>query len=334
MPIGVVEEDGATFVATREQIHVYRLDIQVATVPAPPHSTWSALAVINALDANGRWVVATDRDGGIWRVRDDGSRVPVGDRLGVDHARAVSAAGSTSAFGLDDAIAIADGQHVSRYPVTGLFAAGPGRLARATQHGVELWDLARATRVTFAVEQPTSLAFAGATLIVGTKDAVFVETSRGLRRLDVAGLRAISVAEKVWVLGAKKLFVLEGTSLVPSNIEIGDVRALFGSGSSLWVARTTALERYDEPRSDDDRAWTAQVAPIFRRACASCHLPRGPAGLDLSSPTAWRVNRSKIRTRVVVDRSMPPKETEISDDDRRTIDAWISRRPGAASSPR
>lgn len=323
--IGIVDQAGVSFVAMGDRIDVYRADIVITTVPAPADSAWTSIATTDALDGEGSWVIATDRAGGIWRISEDGRRMLVGDRLAVDVARAVLAAGSTLAVILDNAIAVADGKHVNRYPVWGLFAVGTNRLARATKYDVELWDLLAGTRRRFAIRDAKHLAFYRSQLIVGTTDAVFVETSRGLHRIPLAGLRGIAAADKLWALGANGLFSVEGTALVPCRVDVADVRALFSTDGSLWLARSASLERYDAVRSDADRAWLAQVAPVFRRACAGCHLPGGTAGVDLSSPAAWEQHRAEIQARVVVERSMPPSGTELSDADRQTLATWVRR---------
>lgn len=320
--LGIVDHEESTFIASADRIDVYRGDISIASALAPTDSTWTSVARVDALDGEGTWIVATDGRGGIWRISEDGRRMLVGDRLAVDLARSILAAGSTIAVVLDRAIAIADGTHVRRYPVWGLVAVGPNRLARATEHDVELWNLVAGTRRHFAIRGAKHLAFFREQLIVGTTDALFVETPDGLHPIPVAGLRDVAVADKLWVL-ASRLYTIEGTALVPSTVDVSDVRELFGTGSSLWLARAGSLERYDAARSGADREWIAQVSPVFRRACAGCHLPGGTADVDLSSPAAWHQLRAEIRERVIVERSMPPSGTEISDADRQTLASWL-----------
>jgi mono/diheme cytochrome c family protein len=71
-----------------------------------------------------------------------------------------------------------------------------------------------------------------------------------------------------------------------------------------------------------EAAFRASIAPVFARACSSCHLPSGPSGIDLSTPEAWQAERANIHDRVVVRHTMPPEGHTLSDTDLAAIRAW------------
>ncbi|MGE5181480.1 MAG: c-type cytochrome, partial [Acidobacteriota bacterium] len=73
-----------------------------------------------------------------------------------------------------------------------------------------------------------------------------------------------------------------------------------------------------------DAAWQAQIAPVFQRVCAHCHLPGGEAGIDLSTAAAWASERAEIVRRVLETRTMPPAGTELTDADRAALEHWAS----------
>jgi mono/diheme cytochrome c family protein len=96
----------------------------------------------------------------------------------------------------------------------------------------------------------------------------------------------------------------------------------------VWVEDAADhATRYTLDMPSDDRAWHEAVEPIFQRVCASCHLPGGDADLDLSTPGAWAFRRAEIVQRVLVERTMPPAGTDITDAERKALDSWLEHTP-------
>ncbi|HEY6458624.1 MAG TPA: cytochrome c, partial [Polyangiaceae bacterium] len=97
------------------------------------------------------------------------------------------------------------------------------------------------------------------------------------------------------------------------------------SSGDVWVLSGGSLQRFArvDPEAALGARWSSSLAPVFARACATCHLPGGVSGTDLSSAEAWHSERAAIRRRVVDTRTMPPEGHELSDADRAAIRAWL-----------
>jgi hypothetical protein len=299
---------------------------------------WTSGATIAAPDGDGRWVVAVDADGALWRLTTSGERESIADRLGLGgaHVAAVGGAGTTSAFVLADAIAYTtDGVHLARVPATGTgaFAVARGKLARATGDGkIEVWDLARGTRVTYGVGPAARLAFLdGDTdhprLVAISGRELFVADATGeLHRVGApAGIHELAVrGDRLWIAAIDQLFSFDGATVVPTNVTEPRA-ALLGTSltGDAWLGTPHGLVRYSVGGSHDDPAWQAQVAPVFQRVCAHCHLPGGDAGIDLSTAASWQAERDEISRRVLVTRTMPPAGTDLSDADRSALAGWL-----------
>ena len=76
------------------------------------------------------------------------------------------------------------------------------------------------------------------------------------------------------------------------------------------------------PVSADAASWQRLVKPVFERACVSCHKPGGDADLDLTTPAAWTAWRGEIVQAVLVDRSMPPPGTDLTETERQALVDW------------
>lgn len=103
--------------------------------------------------------------------------------------------------------------------------------------------------------------------------------------------------------------------------------ALIGSPSGdVWTLADGALSRISAAPPGERARWTATLAPIHARSCASCHGPAGSPGVDLSTLDAWESRRSAVRRRVIESRDMPPRGHPLSDEDRKAIDDWTAPR--------
>ena len=319
---------------------------------------WLAGAAVAAPDGEGRWALGIDRKNRLMRISISGELEDVTDRWSLSKVRGVSSTALTAAFVVDDGIAVTtDGVHLDRTAIKlprGL-ATARGRIAMFGPQGVAVWDLARGTQVTYPVPDARAIAFVDATgaaprLAIATERRLFVEQAGPLREIRVrAPIEAIAgSSNRLWVLlvdaglpheiRPNALFALDGVSLRPVEHHLSPAPPwgtkpqpvpsyrLFGSPTGdVWLTTYGALERVSIDRAVDDPAWLAQVAPVFQRVCAHCHLPGGDAGIDLSTPAAWQAERDELRRRVIATQTMPPAGTELSDADRTALAAWLGK---------
>ena len=307
--------------------------------PAPcPAQLWTSAASIPALDGDGRWIVATRFDGTLWRVRLDGELEPIGSRFGLtkDAVRAVAGAGTTVAVLLDRAVLVTgDGIHVTRYDLDAprdRLAVARGRLALASAHAVELWDLATDQRKTFAVEQAhpgfLDADAAASQLVVASPQGVWLERGGELEPLEVANVAAIAIAgAKLWLEVGKRLYLATDRKAHDTTVASAGGEPMFGApNGDVWVG-AAGLRRYSLGATAGDPVWGARIQPIFTRVCAHCHLPGGDAGVDLSTPAAWTAEHDELVRRVLVTRTMPPAGTVLDDADRTTLAQWLHAKP-------
>ena len=327
----VVELADTTFVFGGKTVTVLRGGAVAARSDAP--AEWRGATTIAAPDGNGRWVVGTTADGELWHVTPSGEIEAERDRLGLAGipVTAVDAAGSTVAALLANGIAVTtDGVHMARieldHPVA--LAAARGRLAIATRSAVEVWDLVHSTRVSYAIAN-ARIAFVDAELetsrlAVADDRRLYLERGGALHRVASATpIRALVAAgSHLWVL-ADHLYLLDGGHLAQTDADAtaGELRG--SRTGDVWLGAA----RYSLVRTDDDPAWHAQVAPVFQRVCAHCHLPGGSADIDLSTPATWHAERDEIARRVIVTRTMPPAGTDLGDADRKALEAWLATKP-------
>jgi hypothetical protein len=307
--------------------------------PAPcPAQLWTSAASIPALDGDGRWIVATRFDGTLWRIRLDGELEPIGSRFGLakDAIRAVAGAGTTVAVLLERAVLVTgDGIHVTRYDLDAprdRLAVARGRLALASAHGVELWELATDQRKTFAIEQPRpgflDADAASSQLVVASPQGVWLERGGELQSLEVANVAAIAIAgAKLWLEVGKRLYVASDSRAVDTTVASAGGEPMFGTpNGDVWVG-AVGLRRYSLGAAEGDPVWGARIQPIFTRVCAHCHLPGGDAGVDLSTPASWTAEHDELVRRVLVTRTMPPAGTILDEDDRTTLAQWLHAKP-------
>lgn len=111
------------------------------------------------------------------------------------------------------------------------------------------------------------------------------------------------------------------------------------SGRDVAVSQTDvvgcAIGRAVTPQADSDVTWAGQVAEIFQRRCQGCHRPGEVAPFSLLEYDAAAAWQAMIREVVSAGR-MPPwgadpnhgqfvNEARLTDDERRSILAWIDR---------
>ena len=338
----VVSQGDITY-ALGHDLTIIRGDVVTTRVPADcpspcPAQIWTSAAAIPALDGDGRWIVATRFDGTLWRVRLDGGLEPIASRFGLtrDPVRAVAGAGTTVAVLLDRALLVTgDGVHVTRFDLDAprdredrRIAVAQDRIALASSHAVELWDLAGGQRKTFAVDagRPAFLGADGkqSQLVVASPHGVWLETSGELQPVKVANVAAIAVAgAKLWLEVGKRLYLAHDLGAQDTTVASAGGEPLFGApNGDVWVG-AAGLRRYALGTAKGDPMWAARIQPIFTRVCAHCHLPGGDAGVDLSTPAAWSAEHDEIVRRVLVTRTMPPAGTVLEDDDRTTLAQWL-----------
>ncbi len=337
MPVSgrAIELADTTFVFAGKTVTVLRGGAVAARSDAP--SEWRDATTIAAPDGNGRWVIGATADGELWHVTPSGEIEAERDRLGLAGTAVteVDAAGSTVAALFATGVAVSnDGVHMARieldHPLA--LAAARGRLAIANAATVEVWDLVHSTRVSYPFAN-ARLAFVDAELdtsrlAVADAQRLYLERGGALHRVaSPSPIRAVTAAgSRLWVL-ADRLYLLDRDHLVPTDASLDSGAGkpeLRGSKSGdVWLGQA----RYSLGRADDDPAWRAQVAPVFQRVCAHCHLPGGSADIDLSTAATWHAERDEIARRVIVTKTMPPAGTDLSDADRKALESWLATKP-------
>ena len=338
----VISQGDITYALGRD-LTIIRGDVVTTRVPvdcpAPcPAQLWTSAAAIPALDGDGRWIVATRFDGTLWRVRLDGELEPISSRFGLtkDAVRAVASAGTTVAVLLDRAVLVTgDGVHVTRFELEAprdRLAVAQDRIALASAHAVDVWDLAANQRRTFAVDaaRPAFLDADAKTsrLVVSSPQGVWLERSGELQPLAISNVAAVAVAgAKLWLEVGKRLYLASDLKALDTTVASAGGEPMFGApNGDVWVG-AGGLRRYALGETKGDPVWGARIQPIFTRVCAHCHLPGGDAGVDLSTPAAWSAEHDEIVRRVLVTRTMPPAGTVLDDTDRTTLAQWLHAKP-------
>ena len=167
-------------------------------------------------------------------------------------------------------------------------------------------------------------------LFVATADAIWAEDARGdlALRFEASGMTIhglAAAANRVWFADGAELGVIEGDQVRETHgARVSPAAALAGSPSGdVWALTGGALARYAVVGTGGPD-WDEAVAPVFRRACEGCHRAGGEAGVALGTREAWDKRRERIRTRVLVDRTMPPPGGKaLSDADREAVRSWL-----------
>ncbi|WP_437305387.1 c-type cytochrome [Sorangium sp. So ce388] len=344
-PVRALADDGRRVVLFHDGAAAIFVDGALARVDRAPHR-WASAAALPAPDGHGTWIVGVDAEGRLLRLPGEGSFEPVSDRYGLERAAvraALGLGGGGAAFALDGEIAVADGALVTRYATGPLaaFAAGGGRVAFApggdglAPGGDGLRALDVATRALRAYPLPDGpaplLAVTGAgALVAATPAALYAEDGAGVLRLRLqasAALHGLAASgDRVWFADGDELGVLDAAGARETRgARLPRDGRLIGSPSGdVWLLASGALRRFAAAEGHAGPAWD-EIARVFTRACAPCHLPRGEGGVDLSTGAAWTSRRDAIARRVIEERTMPPPGRALSEADRARIRAFVER---------
>ncbi len=310
---------------------------------------WRDAATIVAADGSPRWIVGVDGKGRLLRLRGASSFEDVSARYGLPPGSVRGATMLDEArvgFLLDGRLAVADGEHVTRYGIDLRALSGNGgQGAAVAKDGVVSVRASDASVVHFALPDAQATAV--------TRDGhVYAETSRALYAVGDDGALALlyvapgaqlhglaAAGDRVWFGDGDELGMARGHVVNETHgAHIAADGKLFASpGGDVWVVGGGHIEKYSSPEEPGhpgvpgditDPAWTATLEPIFARNCAACHQPGGTSGVDLSSLAAFRARKSDILEQVVTTRAMPPGGRGMSEADRESIHRWITAQAG------
>jgi hypothetical protein len=300
-------------------------------------TSWIDAQAIHGADGSARWIVGVDAGGRLHYVRGLSSLEDVSSRYGLDGRRVRGVAmldPNRVAFLLDGEIAVADGARVMRFGVPPLraIAGGDGNGAGVASDAVVSFDASMGAR-SFPLRGVTAA-------VVGRDGRIYATTARALYAstpqgdlallYDAAGemLHGLAASgDHVWFADGPELGTVDGDRVFEtSGLHLPPASTLAPSSSGdVWVLSGGSLQRFArvDPEASLGARWSSSLGPVFARACASCHVPGGVSGTDLSSAERWHSERAAIRRRVVDTRTMPPEGHELSEADRATIQAWV-----------
>ena len=315
-------------------------------------SRWSFATSIAAADGNGSWIVGLDDRGRVLRLRGRSVMEPVSERWALSrepvHAL-VSLDEGVIGFALDGGLAIADGKTITRFDLgnVGALSGGGGRGAVLLDGEVRTFDVSMKEARSFALPGVQRIA-------VDRRGHLYAATSHELYADDGIGtlmLRYVAEGSELHGLVASngRVWFADGGELgtfdpagsgqgddvvsITNGLSLAKTARLSASMSSgdVWALDGGALLRFANGASSPSSAgatareqlWTSGIRPIFFRACASCHVAGGSAGVDLSTFTAWEQRRATVQRKVLDERTMPPSGHALSDADRAAIAAWV-----------
>lgn len=342
VPLGrvaaVAEADDVVTVFSDRGAVVLSGGVELAVDPSV--KKWVSAASIPAADGNGSWMVGVDDAGRVYRVRDRRVLERVAPRYGLQNAkvRAVVALGQGRvAFRLDNGLALTDGEKVARYDYAfESLAGGLGRGIGLGAAGVRVFDPFAGFDRTFAVPEARWVGFdSRGRVVVENAHALWLEDDP--RALVVPGEPRLSLMRKgqkplhglatsgdhVWFGEGDELGAMDDRAILRSSgLKLPeDATLLPASGGDVWALADGKLLRYSSAHGAS--TFDTQVAPIARRVCAQCH--GAGAMIPLVTKSDWEAMRATIQARVVLGKTMPPKGTPLSDDERAAIGAWATR---------
>lgn len=199
-----------------------------------------------------------------------------------------------------------------------------------------------AARLGLAGAHVRAIASAGSTFAVDVGDAIAYTTDGlALAHVPAGGTTHLAVARgalaradathvELWDLAHATRVRFP---VVARAVEFANGHLVVTAADRVWIETAGKLvprpaEVVAARAAPADPLWQQQVAPVFQRVCAHCHLPGGEAGIDLSTPAAWATERDEIANRVMATRTMPPAGTDLSDADRAALAHWLARAPG------
>ncbi len=171
----------------------------------------------------------------------------------------------------------------------------------------------------------TQLAGGGAVTNDGHHPQTF--TIANVERIAVApGVIALGLTDRteLWnvATSTRRRFALHAISL---GFVDGALVATTSGGAYVERGKELVPARIVTARAAaDDPGWRADVAPVFARVCSHCHQPGGDAGVDLSTPAAWRAARGELRHRVLDTQTMPPAGTDLTATERAAVARWLA----------
>lgn len=310
--------------------------------------SWSRAAVLPAADLSGSWAVAIDGNGALRRLKNRSVMEDVSDRYGLAGTRVseLAALGSGgAAFSLGSELAIADGNTVTRMDgALGLLTGFQGRAAGVLGDKLRVVDTKAQVARDFALGAPTGVVFdEGGKLLVSTADALYQESDTGaLQKIHASAAEPIRgmtrAGTSVWLRLGDSLALLQDGALRraeasdPNAMLPGDAQ-LFGSASGdLWTLSDGKLRLLAEDSGGgaDQDLWRRNAQPIFARLCATCHLPGGSSGINLSTYATWAARRAYIAQRVLQGRPspMPPAGAgTLTEEERAALQVWTDSMP-------
>jgi mono/diheme cytochrome c family protein len=300
---------------------------------------WRDAASVPAGDGSaGRWVLAIDGAGHIWRVRDRMTLEDVTGRYGLGDQRVRSVAALDEArtvFGTDMGFAVADGTRVLRWndPRFATVLTGAGRVAASTPTGPRVFEVMGQRFVDYTVEGASAAALdAEGRLLVGTATGGLWREQSGGTLVPGAPnttgpVRSIARSgSTLWVIAGAGLGVFdatEGVRLAAGVTVPADARLVGSSNGSVWVLGEGRLARYALSVDPRVQQWEQEVRPVFARRCTPCHLPGGTASLNLTRYQFWVEETPAIRRAVVVMQRMPPPPATLTAEERDAIVRWL-----------
>ena len=313
-----------------------------APVLADHNVDWKDGAVVRGPEGS-PVVVGIDGTGRVLALRALSRFEDVSARYALDGLRVRSAVALDAArvgFLSDGAITIVDSRHSRRFPAAvavppSSLVGGGGFGAVVSADGLRLFDASTFEAHRYALTGMTAAA-------LGDDGRLYVLTPRALYAERPAGDLAIvfdaqanvlhglvASGKRIWFGDGDRLGVVDGDHVAEADGAIApDAKLAASPSGDVWVIGRDGARRFSAGTGGGEaEVWSATLAPIFARACASCHRPGGPSGADLSSADAWHAERAAIEERVVVQRQMPPEGHTISDADREAIRAWARGEP-------
>jgi mono/diheme cytochrome c family protein len=305
----------------------------------PSVTDWVRAETITGADGTAQWIVGIDGRGHLYYLRGLSSFENVSARYGLD-GRVVRGAAMLDAgrvgFLLDQEIAVADGRRVTRYPAPGLqdLGGGGGHGVGVGPEGLVFFDPAPLATRSYALRGVAGAAVGpDGRLYAATRRAVYATKPDGELTLvydaeadTLHGL--VASGGHVWFADGTELGVVDGDHVAETaGAHVASDATLAPSSSGdVWVLAAGALQRFARVDAEPALAasWATTLAPIFARSCSACHLPHGASGTDLSTAEDWESERSAIRDRIVVSKTMPPEGHPLSDQDRQAIGAWVA----------
>ena len=299
---------------------------------------WIGGSVIPGADGSERWVVGVTEGGRLYHLRGSTSFEDVSPRYGLGSGRIRAASTvlpALAALLVGDEVVTAGGDEVRHWPAPGLrdLAGGGGLAAGTVEDAVVVFDFGHAATWRFPLPGVTHAALDGSGhLYATTHRGLFTTTdARHFRLLFDAGSSRLGdlvvSGDAAWFVDGDELAVaLAGRVLETTGARIPRDAKLFPSPTGdVWVISHGVVSRLARARVSPSSAttWQRELAPVFSRSCAACHLPNGIANVDLSSAEAWTRKRAEIRTRVLEEKSMPPRGHSLSDIDREVVRRWI-----------